>query len=192
MKREICRGLWYLIEFVPRAWNRLIVSQMKKSMLAQCGKNVIIGRRCKFNWENVHIGNDVSFNEDVLLLCTRAKIYIGDHVMFGPQVTMITGGHRTDIVGRYMTSITNSEKRSIDDRDIILCGDNWIGANSTILRGVIIGKGAVVAAGAVVTKDIPEYCIVGGVPAKVLKNRFSDMELKEHKNKLLGFSDLNL
>ncbi len=53
-------------------------------------------------------------------------------------------------------------------------GDNWIGANSTILKGVTIGEGAIVAAGALVIKDVPPYSIVGGVQAKVLKYRFSD------------------
>ena len=100
--------------------------------------------------------------------------------MFGPKVTVITGGHRTDIVGRYMSSVTDSEKRPEDDRDIVFEGDNWIGANVTVLRGVKIGKGAVVAAGAVVTKDVPAYSIVGGVPAKVIKNRFSEEDLKRH------------
>ena len=114
-------------------------------------------------------------------MCTRAKIKIGDNIMFGPGVTCITGGHRTDMVGRYMVSVTNEEKRPEDDRDIIFEGDNWVGANVTILRGVTIGEGSVIAAGAVVTKDVPPYSIVGGVPAKVIKMRFTDEELTEHK-----------
>ena len=105
-------------------------------------------------------------------MCTRAKIIFGDHVMTGPGVTMITGGHRIDIPGRPMKSIHNNEKLPENDQDIILNGDNWIGANSIILRGVTIGEGAVVAAGAVVTNDVPPYSIVGGVPARVLKRRF--------------------
>ena len=56
--------------------------------------------------------------------------------------------------------------------------DVWIGTNVTILPSVKIGNGAIIAAGAVVTKDIPDYAIVGGVPAKVLKYRFSDDEIK--------------
>ena len=73
-----------------------------------------------------------------------------------------------------MIDITNDEKRPEDDRDIIFDGDNWIGANSIILKGVVVGVGAVIAAGAVVTKDVPPYSIVGGVPAKVIKMRKND------------------
>lgn len=113
-------------------------------------------------------------------MCTRAKINIGNDVMFGPGVTCITGGHRIDIVGRTMISVTNNEKRSEDDKDIVFEGDNWVGANATILKGVTIGKGSVIAAGAVVTKDVPRFSIVGGVPAKVIKMRFSDELIQDH------------
>lgn len=56
-------------------------------------------------------------------------------------------------------------------KPVVIGDDVWIGARSIILKGVHIGKGAVIAAGAVVTKDVPEYAIVGGVPAKVIKYR---------------------
>ena len=79
-----------------------------------------------------------------------------------------------------MISITDTEKRPEDDQDVIFEGDNWIGANATILRGVTIGHGAVIAAGAIVTKDVPPFSIAGGVPAKVIKMRFTEEELNEH------------
>ena len=61
-----------------------------------------------------------------------------------------------------MTTVANAEKRPEDDRDIIFEGDNWIGANATILRGVTVGRSAIVAAGAVVTKDVTPYSVCGG------------------------------
>ena len=94
--------------------------------------------------------------------------------MTGPRVTMITGGHRYDIKERPMKSIGNEEKLPENDLDIILEGDNWIGANATILKGVTVGQGAVIAAGAVVTKDVLPYSIVAGVPAKMIKMRFEE------------------
>lgn len=57
----------------------------------------------------------------------------------------------------------------VKDAPVVICDKVWIGARATILCGVTIGKGSIVAAGAVVTKDVPAYCLVGGVPAKILK-----------------------
>ena len=171
--------------FISKAWNKFIVTPIKKTALAQCGKKVSFAPGVSFiGGKNVYIGNNVFLSNDVSFMCTRARIIVGDNVMIGHGSTCITGGHRTDIVGRYMMDITNAEKRPEDDRDIVFEGDNWIGANVTILRGVTIGEGAVVATGAVVKKDVPPYSIVGGVPAKVIKMRFTDEEIAEHKRLL--------
>lgn len=145
-----------------------------------CGNGVRIGRgACLYGIKKLIIGNDVSIGERATIMCTRAQVRIGDHVMFGPNVTIIAGGHRTDLVGRYMTTVTNVEKRPEDDRDIVFEGDNWIGANATILRGVTVGRGAIIAAGAVVTKDVGPYSVWGG-PARCLKMRFDPNTLKKH------------
>lgn len=178
--KKIIKAIYAGYSLFTRAMNRLIYSPLKTCLCGTCGKKVIICRGCKFTWHNVHIGNDVAINERALFMCTRARIYIGDHVMFGPQVTMITGGHRMDMVGRYMSTVTNEEKSPENDQDIIIEGDNWIGANVTILKGVTVGKGAVIAAGAVVTRDVPPYTIVGGVPAKVIMERFDAETLRKH------------
>lgn len=138
-----------------------------------------IGYFMGFHYTSLRIVNNI-------LICTRANIIIGDHVMFGPNVTMITGGHRMDLVGKYMNSITDDEKIPENDQDIILKGDNWISVNVTILKGVTIGEGAVVAAGAVVTRDVQPYCIVGGVPARLIKMRFDEESMLRHKSMLNG------
>ena len=105
---------------------------------------------------------------------------IGDYVMFGPNVSVITGNHRIDVLGERMYEVKDSDKRDSDDQDVVFAGDNWIGANSTILKGVTIGEGAVVAAGSVVNKSVPPYSIVGG-PAKMIKMRFTEKEIIEHQ-----------
>lgn len=167
--------IYQICNTIRRAWNQLIVSPVKKAALGKCGKDVKLGGGGRmYGTKNIQIGNDVSIGDGCLFMCTKAKIVIGDHTMFGPQVTIITGGHRYDIQGRPMTSVKEDEKRPEDDKDVVLEGDNWIGANATILRGVTIGEGAIVAAGAVVTKDVPPYTIVGGNPAKVIKHRFGE------------------
>lgn len=172
--------IYKVLDFISRAWNKVIVTPIKKAALGGYGKGVVLGRRIRMSGAcNLYIGNNVSIGEDSRFICTRAKIIMGDNIMFGPHVTCITGGHRMDVVGRYMISVT--EKRLEDDRNIVFEGDNWVGANATILRGVTIGEGSVIAAGAVVKKDVPAYSIVGGVPAKVIKMRFTEEEIADHK-----------
>lgn len=158
-----------------------IVNPFKKSLLKKCGQKVSLEKKCKMDWDNVEIGNDVHIGENNRFMCTGAPIIIGDHVMFGPDVTLITGNHRIDVVGKYMTEVGNVDKRSEDDMPIVFNGDNWIGARAIILKGVKIGVGSVIAAGAVVTKDVPSYSIVGGSPAKIISYRFDKEQIVAHE-----------
>ena len=174
--------IYRIISFIGRAWNKFIVAPIKKSAFAKCGKNVTVGRRFGVSGSsNLYVGNKVVLGPGNRFLCTRAKILIGDNVMFGPGVTIVTRDHRTDVVGKTMYDITDDDKLPENDKDVVFKGDNWIGANAIILKGVTVGEGAVITAGAVVTKDVPEYSICGGVPAKVLKMRFDEDTLTQHK-----------
>ena len=81
-------------------------------MMKNCGKNVTIGRRVRaMGWENISALDDVSIGQDCLFMCTRAQIILGNHIMFGPNVTVITGGHRIDVIDKYMSEVTNEEKK---------------------------------------------------------------------------------
>ena len=154
-------------------FRKIFITPLIKQGFETCGKKVFIGKRCSFvGIENIRIGKNVSIGQDACFLSTKAKIIIGDYVMFGPRVTIITGDHRIDIKDRYMAEVSEDEKLPENDQDVIIEKDVWIGANVTILKGVTIGQGSVIAAGAVVTKDIPCCSIVGGIPAKVIKKRF--------------------
>ena len=178
-------NLYKVYTLLPRAWNKLVKSPVIRLSFGSCGKNVVIGRGFTvYGPENLLVDSFVSFGENNLIMCTRAKVIIKSNVMLGPNLTIITGGHRLDVVGRYMKSISNDEKLPENDRDIVFMGDNWIGATATILKGVTIGEGAVVAAGAVVTKDIPPYAVAMGVPAKVKRMRFDEETIKVHKSKI--------
>ena len=117
----------------------------------------------------MHLGNDISINSGAVFLSTKARIIIGDHVIFGPNVTVVTGDHRIDLKEKPISSVTDDEKLLENDEDVVFEGDNWIAANATILKGVVVGKGSVVAAGSVVVKNVPPFSVVGGVPAKVIK-----------------------
>ncbi len=111
---------------------------------------------------------------------------IGNYVMLGPGVTIITGDHATTIRGKFMMEVTEKEKPEECDQDVIIEDDVWIGSNVTILKGVRICTGSVIAAGSVVIKDCEPFCIYGGVPAKKLKSRFEDEDLKIHVYEIEG------
>ena len=178
---NLCRAFYQCCNYVSKAWERLIASPFRCGLVGRHGKHVRIGKRTHAEgWANIELGNNVSIGRDTLFLTTRAKVRIGDHVMSGSGVTIITGNHRIDIPGRYLDAVTDRDKLPENDQDVVLEGDNWIGVNVTILKGVTIGKGAIVAAGALVVKNVEPYTIVGGVPARKLKDRFTKEQLEEH------------
>lgn len=174
-----------LLSIPCKIWKKFVTTPINKGMLNSCGKDVRFGDGVEITWNNCSIGNDVYIGKNSLFMCANAPLTIGDHVMFGPNVTIVTGNHRTDIVGKYMSEIAVKDKLPKNDLPVNLVGDNWIGANATILKGVTIGRGAIVAAGALVTKDVLPYSIVGGIPAKVIEMRFNESEILEHE-RILG------
>lgn len=168
--------IYQINDTIKRAWNKIITRSMMKTFNS-VGKNVSImeGFYIRGN-HNVRLGNNVSIGPNATFMCTRAPIEIGNDVMFGPGVTLITGDHRIDIIDKKMIEITENEKLPENDQPIIIEGDNWIGANVTILKNVRVGTGAVIAANSLVNRNVPPYSIVAGVPAKVVKMRFSGDE----------------
>ena len=185
MIRKVYTTIWELLHLIPKALERLLVMPFKKAMLGACGKAVILGKGANFTWGNVYIGDNVNIGPNAMFMCTRAKITIGNHVIFGPNATLITGDHRIDVIGRYIDSIKDSEKVPDNDKEIMIMGDSWIGANVTILKGVTISEGSLIAAGSVVTRDVEPYSIYAGVPAKKIKDRFTEKQIDEHKKILL-------
>lgn len=183
--RNILRCIYIGCSFVNRALYKFIVMPIKKSMLGGCGKKVNIGRRSLLTYKNIYIGDNVSIGDSAMFLSTVAKVKIGNNVMFGPHVFIITGDHRIDFIGKYMIDIKEKEKLPENDMDVIVNNDVWIGANVIILKGVTIGEGSVIAAGSVVTKDVGPFSIYGGIPAKKIKDRFTTEQLIQHKRVLI-------
>jgi acetyltransferase-like isoleucine patch superfamily enzyme len=127
-----------------------------------------IGSHCYFNADGgtIKVGHNTGFNiNSNINASVGGDIVIGAHCSIGPGVAMRTANHR------YLDSNILIQNQGHDLADIIIEDDCWIGANAIILGGVHIGKGAVIGAGAVVTKDIPSMAIAVGVPAKVIKYR---------------------
>jgi acetyltransferase-like isoleucine patch superfamily enzyme len=106
----------------------------------------------------IKIGKDVFINHACSFL-DMGGITIEDEVLLGPKVNLITENHPLDPVNR----------RSLICKPIVIKRRAWIGAAATILPGVTVGENAVVAAGAVVSKDVPANTVVGGIPARILK-----------------------
>ena len=161
---------------------RRIVMILFRSLFKKTGRNVVFDPFGVYSFETISIGDDVYIGPGAVLSASESSIDIGNKVMFGPNVTIMGGDHNTSVIGKYMYDI--KEKRPEDDLPVVISDDVWLGTGCTILKGVTIGEGAIVAAGALVVKDVPPYTIVGGVPAKVLKERFSKEELKNHKKML--------
>lgn len=153
-----------------------------KHSMGACGHNVMIKPSTSIfkGLENIFICDDVRIARYAVIYSTRAKVYIGSKVGIAPYLKIITGNHNVDCVGHFMFDGDTSKKQE-DDKDVIIEGDSWLGINVTILAGVTIGRGSVIAAGAVVTKSCPPYSIIGGVPARVLKYRFTIEEVLEHE-----------
>ncbi|AEF25343.1 CatB-related O-acetyltransferase [Streptococcus parauberis] len=116
---------------------------------------------------------------------------IGSFCSIASNVHFLCGGdHYQDRILNYpIEKKLFDQEEALSKGEIIVGDDVWVGTNALILSGVKIGKGAIVAAGSVVTKDVPPYSIVGGVPAKIIKYRFSDRYIEKLKN--LDFTKLD-
>lgn len=123
------------------------------------------------NGNNIHVGENFLANYNVTIL-DIAPVTIGDYVMIGPNTLITTVNHPL--------SPRKRREHIGQAKPIIIGRDVWIGGNCTILPGVTIGNNVVIAAGAVVTKDVPDNYVVGGVPAKVIREIHDDTE--ETKN----------
>lgn len=108
--------------------------------------------------KNIKIGKNVFINFNCTFL-DLGGITIEDDVMIAPNVSLLSEGH----------PVAPKDRHFIFGKPILIKSNAWIGGNVTILPGVTIGKNAIVAAGSVVNKDVPDHTIVGGIPAKVIK-----------------------
>jgi acetyltransferase-like isoleucine patch superfamily enzyme len=115
-------------------------------------------------WGNcqVTIGDDTFIGHDVLITGGESRIEIGRFVDIGPRVCIVMGTHRIDMYGPHSAGAG-------DSKDVVIEDGVWIGANSTILGGVRLGRKCVIGAGSVVTRDIPPFTIAFGVPCRAVK-----------------------
>lgn len=144
------------------------LEEVIRELLGETGKNPFVAPvfNCDYGL-NIHVGDDFLTNYNVTIL-DIASVHIGDHVMIGPNTLISTVGHPLSPKGR-------REHLGIA-KPVFIGNDVWIDGNCVILPGVTIGNNVVVAAGAVVTKNVPDNCVVGGVPAKFIKSIENDVQ----------------
>jgi len=143
-------------------FSRRIRAFCGKLILSKCGKNVNIDRGAIFS-SRVEIGD----NSGIGINCRiDGKVTIGNNVMMAPECIIHTINHNFQ-----RTDIPMNMQGNSDEKPVVIGDDVWIGSRVIILPNVKIGSGAILAAGAIVTKDVPEYAIVGGNPAKIIKYR---------------------
>ena len=162
----------FLFRYLPGIEGFFFRSLLYKLLLKSKGPDLYIypGVHMIFS-RKICIGQRVAINTGTYI-DGRGEVRIGNYVMIGPNCLIVSCEHgyaRTDVP---------MYQQPIKYAPIVISDDVWIGGNAVIKSGVTIGEGSVVAAGTVVTSDVPSYCVFGGVPGKVIKYRRTESEIR--------------
>lgn len=154
-----------MVHLLPRIGRfNLLRASLYRSAGMKVGENVkVAGNLCVRvdTCKNIYIGKNTFLNTEVRFSSQNSEIHIGEKCLIGSRVSFETGGH---------TILTNNLGYREDTSSPISVGNSvWLGTGAIILAGVSIGDNAIIAAGAVVNKNVESNTIVGGVPAKVIK-----------------------
>ena len=177
-------NIWNRFLMSPGAfWHLKISLPRLKKTFAKCADNVLIGQRFTVaGAENIQIGSHTAIGPNCLFYATMAPLTIGKYVMIAPNVTIVTGEHRTDIIGEYMRNIGPADKLPENDLPVVIEDDVWIGSNVIIMKGVTIGRGSIIHAGSVITRSVKPYTVY--VSEKIKVSRFTDEEIQQHEKML--------
>jgi acetyltransferase-like isoleucine patch superfamily enzyme len=135
-------------------------------LLSRAGKNLRVAPGVKlFNPSHISVGNDVFIGEGTRFYAWNETISVGNKVLIAADALITTRNHGFASTGTPMAD------QGYRNAPVVIEDDVWIGFRSIILAGVRIGRGSIVAANAVVTKDVEPYTIVGGVPARLIRAR---------------------
>lgn len=168
----------------------LLCSRLVNKMVRTCQLSRLKhGKRCEIRGKGIFtgditLGDDVTIGVDSVFLSTDARILIGNKVLFGPHVYIISGNHQINQVGKYIADVQQKTEKC--DEDVIIEDDVWIGAGAIILKGVRIARGSVIGAGSVVTRSTVPYSVNAGNPCRMIRMRFSEEEIRQHEEILFG------
>jgi len=173
IKKIVCLILYYgFARFAPNyklffGGGRRIRYHLVKHIFKKCGKNVNVERYANFgSGRDIEIGDNSGLG---INCCVPSDLKIGNNVMMGPNCYILSHNHAFDRV-----DIPMIEQGFTARKKTIIGDDVWIGRCVTIMPGRTIQNGSIIAACAVLTKDFPEYSIVGGNPAKLIKSRLDE------------------
>lgn len=193
---QVLRGFFYKI-LLKKSSGLIFIgrgAKLKFCSKLSLGKSVTIGDNVEINAlskKGVVIGNNVSLLKGTIIECTgvlnslgeglvignnvgiaqncfiqvRGEVIIGNDVIFGPNVSIFSENHIYEDIKLPIS------KQGVYRKGVVIGEGVWIGTRSVILDGVTIGRNSIVAAGSIVNKDVAPFSIVGGVPAKLIKNR---------------------
>ncbi len=170
-----------VLRSIIRNYNKLKFDKKWRKM--NLHNDTVVGSRM-FPLEVVTVGKSTygMLNIQSLFVTPNEKLNIGNYVSIAPGATFLLGvNHQTETFTTfplYTRLIKPSPIDAVSKGPIIIEDEVWIGTNALIFSGVRVGKGAIIAAGAIVTKDVPPYAIVGGNPTKIIKYRYSDDIIK--------------
>lgn len=146
-----------------------------------------------FNPELVTVGKKTYGELNIINHSDSYRLFLGNYVSIAPEVLFIVcGDHSIHHISTYPFKVRYrfQKQEALSKGDIVVGDDVWIGARATILSGVRIGQGAIIGAGSLVTRDVPPYAIVGGVPARIIRYRFSkELVQKLEKIDFSAFND---
>lgn len=169
IKRYLCRNLYYSVASKLPASDSVRGEKYRKlryffasRFVAGCGKNVNFERGARFDSE-LTIGDNSGIGVNCLV---GGRSVIGNDVMMGPDCIFYAQNHAYDRI-----DIPMNRQGFLEDRPVRVGDDVWFGARVIVLPGVTIGNHCIIGAGAVVTKDVPDYAVVGGNPARILRMR---------------------
>lgn len=166
-----------------------LIHRIKRIMIFKKGIYGCYGKKCIFKKnvffdEKTKIGKYTYIGDNTMITATT----IGNYCSIAPNVMIGLGEHDIDEISTSFKLVRAYQEpkniKSLTEKELTIGSDVWIGTNAVIKRGVNIGNGAIIGSGAVVTKDVPEFSIVVGVPAKILKYRFNEkmiLKIKESK-----------
>ena len=162
---------------IRELWRSFRLGMRKQRWVRLHPESDTIPMNC-FDFDRVQAGRGAYGELNIVEFGGDNKVILGPFVSVGQQVIfLLNAEHHLDTVSTYpfkVKTLKIQNEESFAKGDIVLEPDSWIGYGSTILSGVRIGQGAVIAAGSIVTKDIPPYAVAGGAPAKVIRYRFPE------------------